>query len=109
MSPDDMLRESVRNRLEQIAATPGDGLVMLTPEEASIILARVVSVDVDRLRASLRWALIALAENAATTHVDGTPDHTCDFVTNPEKGGCDFHEEYWTAAELVGLLPTEET
>ena len=102
----DGLRVTDHFNRDTMAFTRGD---CVPRPEVLATLARVAApVDVERLRAALRWALIALAENSTTTHADGTPDHTCDFATNPEKGGCDFHEEYWTAAELVGLLPTEE-
>jgi len=100
------LQEAVRE-IEALPFHIANGWPWANRDAVLAILARVAPVDVERL-AALRWALIALAENSTTTHADGTPDHTCDFVTNPEKGGCDFHEEYWTAAELVGLLPTEE-
>lgn len=32
------------------------------------------------------------------------PDHNCEFGTNPEKGACDFHEEWFGVAERNGLM-----
>lgn len=32
---------------------------------------------------------------------DATPDHRCEFVTNPEKGACEFHEMWADAITLL--------
>ena len=69
-------------------------------------LLRELRRERDEARAHLRWALLALVDMGA--QADGTPDHWCDFTHNPLKGGCDFHEMFWSAAELVGLLPEEK-
>lgn len=35
---------------------------------------------------------------------DGCPDHACEFFTNPEKGACSFHEEWFGIADRYGLM-----
>lgn len=73
--------------------------------------------DAERLRAEnewlrglLRWALTVIEEWADGAPDDngeyGTPAHDCEFVTNPEKGACDFHDWYWDA---VAALDAEST
>jgi hypothetical protein len=32
------------------------------------------------------------------------PDHNCEFGTNPLKGACDFHEEWFGVAERNGMM-----
>lgn len=57
------------------------------------------------LRESLRWLLRITAEGAVgEAGEDGTPAHSCEFTTNPEKGACDFHFLWWQAVDRAGLL-----
>lgn len=56
------------------------------------------------LRNALHWALDYIADDCEE---DGTPVHSCEFTTNPLKGACDLHENYWSAkAVLAGETPT---
>lgn len=61
--------------------SPYDGMVSFTTEQA------------------LRWALDYIADGS-----DETPPHECEFITNPPKGACDFHERYWAAREALDYL-----
>ncbi len=57
----------------------------------------------DALWAALGWALDYISDGVDETE---TPEHACEFTSNPEKGACDFHEAYWEArAALSGAAP----
>lgn len=74
-----------------------DGLrVPPSPAEVEALVA-----EIRRLRSDLGWMLQELTEY--TTDADGTPKHFCEFVYNPPKGACDFHERFWRAWERSGL------
>jgi hypothetical protein len=53
---------------------------------------------------SLRWVMRAWLDDTTTIIGLHMPDHYCEFETDPEKGACLFHEEWFTAAERCGLL-----
>ncbi len=62
----------------------------------------------EALRQSLRWALRHGIGEIATFRADPegeTPDHACGYVHGPDPAICTYHEGYWTARELAGLLP----
>jgi hypothetical protein len=59
------------------------------------------------LRKALQWALTVIEEWAnGKPDSNGTPAHDCDFVSNPEKGSCDFHDEFWNATLLAARTPS---
>lgn len=47
---------------------------------------------------SLDWSLHQLQEENGTDD-QGTPKHECEFITNPPKGSCSFHEKFWKAVD----------
>ena len=53
----------------------------------------------------LRWVMVEFLDSSES-HGGGThiPAHLCEFDTNPEKGACTFHELWFEAAELAGLM-----
>jgi hypothetical protein len=54
------------------------------------------------LEKALGWALEYIADGTDSS-LGETPEHTCEFITNPEKGACDFHDRYFAAcATLAG-------
>ena len=53
-----------------------------------------------KLKDALKWAMIEIGEGYCTEE-DETPTHACEFTSNPEKGGCDYHEAFWDAMELL--------
>jgi len=64
--------------------SPYDGMISFTPPEA------------------LQWALDYIADGA-----ENTPRHACEFTSNPLKGACDFHEQYWAAREALESITRE--
>ena len=60
--------------------------------------------DAKRLRSSLNWALDEISDNAESHDDSGIPDHLCEFYSNPEKGACDFHEQWADAECLTGRI-----
>jgi hypothetical protein len=61
---------------------------------------------VEELEKSLAWALQEIRERSTGEDSVGTPDHSCEFETDPDRGKCDFHEGYWSAFQL--LSPQEK-
>lgn len=53
----------------------------------------------------LRWALDQIAEQSQST--GETPDHDCEYITDPPAGHCSFHDKYWTALELLSAEPAD--
>lgn len=51
------------------------------------------------VRRSLRWALGELNDGNDTE----VPEHDCEFISNPEKGACDFHRDWVDAMDAAGL------
>jgi hypothetical protein len=51
---------------------------------------------------ALEWAL----KNLDSSHSlpNETPDHECDYFKNPDKGYCDFCENYWSARKVLDFL-----
>ena len=65
----------------------------------------VMAVANEVIKASLRWAIRVIEDDRERTgDTNGTPVHECELFTNPERGGCRWHEEYWTAKDLIGEL-----
>ena len=55
-------------------------------------------------RGDVRWLMQAVLDRVEWTAPDGCPEHLCEFTTNPEKGACSFHEEWFGIADRHGLL-----
>ena len=55
-------------------------------------------------REDIRWLMQAVLDRTEWTAPDGCPEHLCEFETNPEKGACSFHEEWFGIADRHGLL-----
>lgn len=57
---------------------------------------------------ALGWAIEYIADGADYAAGE-TPLHDCEFESNPEKGACDFHEQFFSAIEArAALSPSEE-
>ena len=41
-------------------------------------------------------------------YIPVTPEHICEFGTQPDKGACDFHEKFWDAWFLAHPDPETE-
>jgi len=62
---------------------------------------------VERVRKALKWALDYIADG--TNPAEGeTPEHDCEFGSDPERGDCTFHREYFEAVEILASLPAKE-
>jgi len=57
----------------------------------------------ERTERSLKWALDIIADGC-DPEIGDIPPHDCEFESNPEKGHCDFHQEYYDAFDLVNGL-----
>lgn len=60
------------------------------------------TVSRSTIKASLRWVMEQWLEHADDR--DHIPDHACGYVLCPDEGYCSFHEEWFDAAELAGLM-----
>jgi len=54
------------------------------------------------VKAQLRWVMVEWLDD--TDHGEHIPPHMCEFITNPEKGACSFHEQWFDAASACGLM-----
>ncbi len=68
-----------------------------------------MNVEIEELKQLLRWALQEIEDNgdAALEADNETPVHLCEFVTAPDKGKCEYHDNYWRSREILGLLPQD--
>lgn len=55
----------------------------------------------DSLKTSLRWALEYLEDGMPNI----VPVHACGFITRPDEGKCEFHEQWANAREAIGGWP----
>lgn len=49
------------------------------------------------LKRLLSWAIRELSDGS----MDRTPKHECEYGIDPERGKCDFCENYWEAVKLA--------
>lgn len=54
--------------------------------------------------ASLRWVMEQWLERIDDPGHEHIPDHACGFFLRPDEGYCSFHEEWFDAATLAGLM-----
>ena len=71
-------------------------------------MAKKIKADelIEKLKDSLAWAIGELGDGYNLEEGE-TPMHGCEYVYNPEKGHCDWHERFSVAMELAGLLEDE--
>lgn len=56
------------------------------------------------MRGDVQWLMQAVLDRTEWTAPDGCPEHQCEFTTNPEKGACSFHEQWFGIADRYDLL-----
>lgn len=67
----------------------------------------MLKAQVEELKFSLEWSIEVIGDNLGLDD-QGTPKHDCSFLSNPEAGCCNFHEEYWNAKALIKEANEEE-
>ncbi len=102
----EQLREAERAEGERIMQTLAERLHLnLDPGDSESdwigdTIGDMVVAVIRRLTDALRWALGEIGERKPMDS-NGTPEHDCQFIHEPNVGACRWHEEYWTAMELV--------
>lgn len=60
------------------------------------------------LEEKLKWTFEYINDNNPGSIEEGdTPEHGCEYHTTPDKGHCDFHENFFEIADVLGYLEPE--